>query len=43
MYRARVKRGRILFEVNGLNKEIASKAFKLATYKLPLRTRLVEK
>ncbi len=43
MYRARVKRGRVLFEVNGLNKETASKAFKLATYKLPLRTRLVEK
>ncbi len=43
MYRVRVKRGKILFEVNGLNKEIANKAFKLATYKLPLRTRLVEK
>lgn len=43
MYRVRVKRGRILFEVNGLDKKVATKAFKLATYKLPLSTRLVEK
>lgn len=43
MYRARVKRGKIIFEVSGLNRETAEKAFKLAAYKLPLKVRMTER
>ncbi len=42
-YRARVKRWRIIFEINWVNKKIAKEAFKQASYKLPLSTRTVEK
>jgi large subunit ribosomal protein L16 len=33
--------GRILFEINGVTKEQATAAFRLAQYKLPLRTKIV--
>ena len=36
-----VKPGRIMFEVSGVSKEAAKKAMKLASYKLPIRTRFV--
>ena len=36
-----VKPGRILFEVEGVSKEIAQKAFKNAGNKLPIKTKLV--
>ncbi len=42
-YQARVKKGGILFEVSGLDREIAEEAFKKASYKLPMTTRMVEK
>jgi len=38
-----VKPGAVLFEINGLNKEMAYKVLKLASYKLPIKTKIVEK
>ena len=38
-----VKPGTILFEINGLNVEMANKVLKLASYKLPLKTRVLAK
>ena len=38
-YVAPVKRGTILFEMDGVEREVAEKAMKLASYKLPLKTR----
>jgi len=38
---ATVLPGRILFEINGVTKEQAQEAFRLAKYKLPVRTRLI--
>ena len=37
----RVKPGRILFEIDGVSKEIAHEAFTLAAAKLSIRTRVV--
>lgn len=42
-YRARVKRGRIIFEITGVDKETAEEAFKQAAYKLPWKYKLVER
>ena len=36
-----VKRGRILFELGGVPEEYAKQCFRLAAYKLPLRTKFV--
>jgi len=36
-----IKRGRILFELGGVPEEYARQCFRLAAYKLPLRTRFV--
>jgi large subunit ribosomal protein L16 len=38
-----VKRGHIIFEVAGISKEDAQAAFRLASFKLPLVTRVVAK
>lgn len=38
-----VKPGRILFEVGGLAKEVAELALNLASYKLPVQTKIVRK
>ena len=38
-----VKPGAVLFEINGLNVEMAYKVLKLASYKLPLKTKVLEK
>ena len=38
-----VKPGRILFEVDGVSKDIATQALKLAGYKLPVRTKIISK
>ena len=38
-----VKPGAILFEINGLDKEMSYKVLKLAAYKLPIKTKIVEK
>ena len=36
-----VKPGTILFEINGLSKEMAYKVLKTASYKLPIKTKIV--
>ena len=38
-----VKRGRILFEVDGIPEMIAKETFRVAACKLPLRTRLISR
>jgi len=38
---AKVKPGRIMFEVDGVPKDIAKRAFELASAKLPVKTRFV--
>lgn len=41
MYRAPVKPGRILFEIGWVDPEVAREAFRLAAYKLPVKTKVV--
>ncbi len=36
-----VKPGRIMFEVAGVSKELATEALKMASYKLPIKTKIV--
>jgi large subunit ribosomal protein L16 len=38
-----VKPGRILFEVEGVSKEIAQEAIRLASHKLPIKTKFVSR
>ena len=38
-----VKRGKILFEIEGLPEELAKESMRLAAFKLPLRTRFVSR
>jgi large subunit ribosomal protein L16 len=37
----RVKPGRILFEIDGVSKQIANEAFALAAAKLSIRTKII--
>lgn len=41
MFRAPVRPGRILFEIEGIAPEVAREAFRLASYKLPVKTKVV--
>lgn len=41
MYRAPVKPGRILFEIGDISPEIAREAFTRASFKLPLKTKII--
>ncbi|OGY66504.1 MAG: 50S ribosomal protein L16 [Candidatus Harrisonbacteria bacterium RIFCSPLOWO2_01_FULL_40_28] len=36
-----IKPGRVMFEVDGVSKEIAREALRLASYKLPVTTRII--
>ena len=36
-----VKRGKIIFELSGVDPEIAKEAFRLASHKLPVKTRFI--
>lgn len=38
-----VKRGKILFEVGGVRKEAAEEALRLASHKLPIKTKFVQR
>ena len=38
-----VKPGRVLFEVKGVEHELASAALRLAMYKLPIKTKIIKK
>jgi large subunit ribosomal protein L16 len=40
---ARVKPGRVLFEVDGVSEALAREALELAAAKLPIRTRFIER
>ncbi len=40
---ANVKPGRVLFEIEGVTREQAETAFKNASYKLPIKTKIVER
>ena len=42
-YVAVVKPGRILFEMDGVPEDVAKEALKLASYKLPIKTKIVVK
>ena len=42
-YVAPVKAGRVLFEMAGIPKDVAFQALRLAAYKLPVKTRIMEK
>lgn len=41
MFRAPVRPGRILFEIAGVSPEVAREAFRLASYKLPVKTKVI--
>lgn len=41
MFRAPVKPGRIMFEITWVTPEIAREAFRLASYKLPVKTKII--
>ena len=38
-----VKPGNIIFEINGLKRETAYKVLKTATYKLPIKTKIIDR
>ena len=38
-----VRPGRIIYEMGGVSKELADEAFRLATHKLPFRTKIVSR
>ncbi|MDO4679879.1 MAG: 50S ribosomal protein L16 [Aerococcus sp.] len=38
-----VKRGKILFEISGVSESVAREAFRLASHKLPIRTKFVKR
>ncbi len=38
---AKVKPGRIMFEIDGVSEDVAKKAFELASAKLPVKTRVI--
>ena len=40
---ARVRPGRIMFELDGVNEEVAREALRLAAMKLPIKTRFVKR
>lgn len=42
-YVAVVKPGRILFEMGGVTKQVAEEALRLASHKLPVKTKIIEK
>ena len=42
-YVAKVRAGRILFEMDGITEDIAREAMRLAAHKLPIKTRFVIK
>jgi len=41
-YVAIVKPGRIMFELAGVSKDVAKEAFRLASHKLPIKTKFIE-
>ena len=42
-YVAPIRPGTIMFEMDGVKRDVAAEALRLAAYKLPVKTRFVEK
>lgn len=42
-YAAPVRRGRIIFEMDGVPEEVAQEAFRIASHKLPIKTKFIKK
>ena len=42
-YVAKVKTGTVMFEINGVSEEVAREAMRLASNKLPVKTRFVKR
>ena len=40
---APVKRGKVLFEIDGVSEEVAREALRLASHKLPVKTKFVQR
>ncbi len=40
---ARVKRGKVIYEMEGVDRKVAHEALRLAAHKLPLKTRVLER
>ncbi|MCD6288052.1 MAG: 50S ribosomal protein L16 [Candidatus Hydrogenedentes bacterium] len=38
-----IRRGRVLFEIEGVDRELAAEAMRLASHKLPISTKMVER
>jgi len=38
-----VKKGKVMFEIKGVSDEIAKEALRLASHKLPIKTKIVKK
>ena len=38
-----IKRGRMIFELEGVPRQLAQEAFRLAAYKIPFRTKFIER
>jgi large subunit ribosomal protein L16 len=38
-----VKKGRVMFEINGVSEAIAKEALRLASHKLPIKTKIVKR
>jgi large subunit ribosomal protein L16 len=38
-----VKEGRVMFEIGGVSEEIAREAFRLASHKLPVKTKIIKR
>ena len=43
LWACRVKPGRVMFEIDGVNEETAREALRLGAAKLPIRTRFVQR
>lgn len=42
-YVASIKPGRMIFEMGGVSKEVASEALRLASHKLPVKTKIISR
>jgi len=42
-YVAVIRPGRVLFEMDGISKEVAKEALRLAAHKLPIKTKFISK
>ncbi|MBI1362359.1 MAG: 50S ribosomal protein L16 [Proteobacteria bacterium] len=40
---AKVKPGRVMYEIGGVSEEVAREAFRLASHKLPVKTRVISR